>query len=175
MTTKTEVKVIALLESGYHEKEIIELLKIKAPVIKKIKAEWEGVQNSQYIADLASKNEVAVLAGESILEDTIKVLKIPEELKEELMDQVTELTEGLKGLSILNSTLQVAAIKLTQTIINKANIDTTPQEILQLSGALAKLNDTFFNPNTTNINMLNQPGSETNITSNGAFSKFMKD
>ncbi len=173
---KTEkAKVLGLLEAGYHEKEIIELLKIKAPAIKKIKAEWDSLQNNQHIADLAAKNEVAVLAGENILADTIKILKLPDELKAELMEQVDELTEGLKGLSILNSTLQVAAIKLTQTIISQASMSNTGPEIYSLASALAKINDTFFNPNNTNINILNREGGETNINSESAFSKYMKD
>ncbi len=179
MTTKTKdenikPKVIALLESGYHERDIVELMKVKAPTIKKIKKEWDEKQNNQHIANLAAKNEVAVLSGESVLQDTIEVLKLPEEMKQELMDQVDDLTEGLKGLSILNSTLQVAAIKLTQTIIKAANVEATAAEVLQLSGALAKLNDTFFNPNNTNINILNQEGGETNVNG-GAFSQYMKD
>ena len=170
-----KAKILGLLEAGYHEREIIEALKIKAPAIKKVKAEWDGLQNSQHIADLAAKNEVAILAGGSILEDTLKILKIPEDLKNELMDQVTELTEGLKGLSILNSTLQVAAIKLTQTIISQSNMNTTAPEILALSSALAKLNDTFFNPNNTNINILNRDGGETNVNGVSAFSQYMRD
>lgn len=174
---KTEhAKILGLLEAGYNEKEIVELLKIKAPIIKKIKANWDSMENDQHIANLAARNEVAVLAGGSILEDTIKILKLPEELEKELMASVNELTEGLKGLSILNSTLQVAAIKLTQTIITQASMHTTtPQEVLQLSSALAKLNDTFFNPNNTSINILNKEGGETRINGTNAFSQYMKD
>ncbi len=170
----TKTKILALLEAGYHEKEIIQELKIKAPAIKKIQKEWDEKQNSQHIADLAAKNEVALLADSSILTDSIQCLILSDKEKELLMDQVTDLTEGLKGLSILSSTLQVAAIKITQGIINGLKTDTTPQEIYQLSNALAKLNDTFFNPNNTSINILNQDGGETNVHG-GAFSKYMKD
>lgn len=172
--SKEKIKIIAMLEAGYNDKELVRELKVSAPIIKRYKKEWDEKKNSQHIADLAAKNEVAVLAEQSILSDSIDILALSKKDRETLLEQVTDLTEGLKGLSILNSVIQVAAIKVTQGIINGVNIRTTAAELLQLSSALAKMNDTFFNPNNTNINILNQDGGNTQV--NGApFSQYMKD
>lgn len=164
--------IAGLFDQGYTNKEIVQKTGIAAPTIIKYKKEYDEDQEAQDIADIIQYEESEQIRHTVDTEEVIENLEISEVAKDNLMQTLEDATEEVKGLMILNVTLQSAAIQIANKAAGLTNrYDVGSKDLERIAKTVCMLQEAFFNPNKTQVNILNQ-----NMQNNDSdFSNFLRD
>ena len=144
-----KLKAMGLISDDVPLREITELLKVSYPTLLRWKKELSKAIEEKTLTDLIKVDETVVHeVAEKIAEDLIALDPTQSEAIEgELLD----VTKGVDGYQKLSVELQAVASKLAKKISAQADQGGGAMELESLVSSLARLQEAFFNKNTTQI------------------------
>ena len=156
MTDVTKFKAIAMLTQDREKTEFIaKELDISHSKVLRWRTELEIATVEGNVSKLLSMDEAAVTI---MAEDMVKSL--PEELQPPAAIELEELSSSLAGLAILDIKMQASATTLVNRITTMSSTIEHVGELEDLSSALCKLRDSFFNNKAVQVNVQNNYGEE---------------
>ena len=171
--TEDEQKLAAfsMIQNDKSPKDISETLQMAYPKVIKLRKDYREAVAAGTVDKLLNIDQLLV---QRIAKATREEVSKVESIQGELVDEIDETAKGIASMNVLSVQLHEVARKLA--IKTEFLIDTvqTPDSLLILVEALAKLQNAFFNRNMVNVNVLNQMnsgGSETSVTKFQAFKK----
>lgn len=143
---KTKLLALAYLKNGMRPKQVADALDgLSYHQALKLRKELDEAEEQNTLAQLFSLDALALEA----LLDSVKqqMQPVEEQLTGELQtveDAVNTLADKIHGAKVLEESLQKAATALAHQITAKALLASTPDSLLVLAEALAKLQSAFF-------------------------------
>lgn len=156
---ETKLAIMGKLHAGVAPRALVEEFKVPYPTVLKFKHELKDATAQGQLHTLINVDEIIVESVAHQVAEELTALS-PEEAKE-IKAAVGEVTEGAKGLNVLNTSLQTTALKVAGKLNEK--VDERNLELKELNlvvDSLTKLQTAFFNKGTQ-VNIQNNVGEQT--------------
>ena len=146
-------QVISLLINGDTPKSIAEALDIPYSTVLRHRKEYEAAKLSNTLDTVYDMDKVLVT---EFLDEV--VANQPLELREAASDTAKQVLRKIEGMELLNNEMELAAIALTKNIKKQAATTSEVSDLGYLADALSKIQNAFFNKNSTQVNVQNNYG-----------------
>ena len=155
MTEQEKYETITLFQRRMPPKEIATQVNLPYGTVLKLKRDYEETLRENTVSQLVNMDEVILNQATDLLGE----------------EQNETLVEAVSGLQVLNRNLQNTAIAMTAQVKSHLLSVEHVTELETLTDVLCKLQNAFFNKNTTQVNVQN------NFTSDAdtSYSNFLGD
>ena len=152
-SAETKLKALGLIADGTRELKDIGLeLKVSYPTMLAWRKELESGIESGHLETIVNTDELVVHETVEMIKNNLA--ELPEEASIAISGELMDTLEGIDGYNVLSTKLQATAGKLVDKI--DAAADTSdPMLIESLVDALTKIQNAFFNKNSTYVQVNN--------------------
>lgn len=156
MDDKTKYEIISRVQRKIQPKDIAEELDVAYSSVIRVRKQYED----------------AVIAGtvDKLLD--IDKLMITELADKYPIDEVNKLVKSVDGLEVLNVELQTSATQINQRVKSMLHSVEHASELAELTDIVCKLQNAFFNKNTTQVNVQNNTYGDSN---DNPYNQFLSD
>lgn len=168
-----KLEVLAKLKEGTKPQVLVQDFGISYSRVLKWRRELKEAEETGTVNKLLQIDKIVLQRVADEVEKEIQQLNIVEdepineEIAVEIEGEVEKAVDSIKGLQLLDTSLQQAAILIIDKIKEKTIFVEETKDLYTLTEALAKLQNAFFNKPQTNVNILNN-----NNVSNDGLQKF---